>query len=162
ADRAEQVLGAIHAALRAEPGSAGTHLTIRYSSADRAGTSVRRIRPLRIETDGARSYLLADCELAEGRRRFRLDRIVELLSAVSAVSGRAGGVVPSLAGVVGGGVGLRLGPAGHGIADSFAVAELRAAAEADVVGSTVAWLEDPLLAPLVEAVLVSAGAAEVL
>src|SRR5699024_11608307 len=80
ADRAEQVLGAIHAALRAEPGSAGTHLTIRYSSADRAGTSVRRIRPLSIETDGARSYLLADCELAEGRRRFRLDRIVELLS----------------------------------------------------------------------------------
>src|SRR5699024_10812391 len=40
ADRAEQVLGAIHAALRAEPGSAGTHLTIRYSSADRDRKSV--------------------------------------------------------------------------------------------------------------------------
>ena len=162
ADRAEQVLGAIHAALRAEPGSAGTHLTIRYSSADRAGTSVRRIRPLRIETDGARSYLLADCELAEGRRRFRLDRIVELLSDGTPMSRPDAGDGPSLAGRVEGEVWLRLGPAGHWIAESFAAAELRDPAEADDDGSTFARLEDPLLAPLVDAVLESAGAAEVL
>src|SRR5699024_11338270 len=53
ADRAEGVLAAVQAALRAAPGAEDANLTIRYSSADRAGTSVRRIRPLRIETSGA-------------------------------------------------------------------------------------------------------------
>ncbi|MDN5599491.1 MAG: WYL domain-containing protein [Brachybacterium sp.] len=167
ADRAEQVLAAVHAALRAEPGSEDAELTIRYSSADRAGTSVRRIRPLRIETVGARSYLLAHCELAQGERRFRLDRIVELLPRRTAMSRPEPGDGPALSGRVEGEVWLRLAPAGHWIAESFDAVELRDApggedqAEAGT-GFTYARLVEPVLAPLVDAVLESAGAAEAL
>src|SRR5699024_7945619 len=100
ADRAEGVLAAVQAALRAAPGAEDANLTIRYSSADRAGTSVRRIRPLRIETSGARSYLLAYCELAQGERRFRLDRIVELLEDGAAMSRPDPGDAPVLSGRV--------------------------------------------------------------
>ncbi|ASK64581.1 WYL domain-containing protein [Brachybacterium avium] len=161
ADRAEQVLTAVHAALRAEPGSAEARLTIRYSSVDRPGTSVRRIRPLRIETVGARSYLLAHCELAEGERRFRLDRIVELLPAGTSMSRPEPGDQPVLAGRVEGEVWLRLAPAAHWIAESFDAVELRDAVE-DGAGATYARLVHPVLAPMVDAVLESAGAAEVL
>ncbi|WP_262423708.1 WYL domain-containing protein [Brachybacterium sp. Z12] len=94
ADRAEAVLAAVQAALHAETDAEGSSLTIRYSSSDRPGTSVRRIRPLRIETGGARSYLLADCELAGAERRFRLDRIVEILPAGTAMSHADAGEVP--------------------------------------------------------------------
>ena len=166
ADRAEQVLTAVQAALRAAPGSEDAHLTIRYSSADRAGTSVRRIRPLRIETSGARSYLLAHCELARGERRFRLDRIVELLEDGAAMSRPDPGDSPVLAGRVDGEVWLRLAPAGHWIAESFDAVELRDSADGDETdggsGATYARLLDPVLAPLVDAVMESAGAAEVL
>ncbi|MDN5820633.1 MAG: WYL domain-containing protein [Brachybacterium sp.] len=166
ADRAELVLTAVHAALRAEPDSADAHLTIRYSSVDRPGTSVRRIRPLRIETVGSRSYLLAHCELAEGERRFRLDRIVELLPAGAAMSRPEPGDGPVLAGRVEGEVWLRLAPAGHWIAESFDAVELRDAAAEDGAaggtGATYARLVEPVLAPMVDAVLESAGAAEVL
>ncbi|WP_245851002.1 WYL domain-containing protein [Brachybacterium vulturis] len=164
ADRAEQVLTAVHAALRAEPGSEDARLTIRYSSTDRAGTSVRRIRPLRIETVGARSYLLAHCELAQGERRFRLDRIVELLPAGTEMTRPAPGEGPVLAGRVEGEVWLRLAPAAHWIAESFDAVELRDAADGAEGGSgaTYARLVEPVLAPLVDAVLESAGAAEVL
>ena len=119
---------------------------------------MRRIRPLRIETDGARSYLVADCELAGAERVFRLDRIVELLpegTEMSRADGDAGAV---LAGRVDGEVWLRLGPAGHWISESFGAAALRDGEE----DTTYARLDAPLLAPLVDAVLESAGAAEVL
>jgi len=165
ADRAEQVLTAVQAALRAESGSEAAHLTIRYSSADRAGTSVRRIRPLRIETSGARSYLLAHCELARGERRFRLDRIVELLEDGTPMSRPEPGDDPVLAGRVEGEVWLRLGPAGHWIAESFDAVELRDPAGGDGSADaavTFARLSEPVLAPLVDAVMESAGAAEVL
>jgi len=160
ADRAEQVLAAVHAALRADPGSEEASLTIRYSSSDRPGTSVRRIRPLRLETDGARSYLLAHCELAGAERRFRLDRIVELLPAGTPMSRPEVAHGEALAGRVDGEVWLRLGPAGHWIAESFAAAELRDAEGEEA--ATYARLDSPVLAPLVDAVLESAGAAEVL
>lgn len=160
ADRAESVLEAVHAALRAEEGTAEASLTIRYSSADREGTSVRTLRPLRIESDGARSYLLAHCELAEGERRFRLDRIVELLPAGTPMSRPAPGTSPALAGRAEGEVWLRLGPAGHWIAESFAAAEVRDPAGDSA--ASLARLDSPVLAPLVDAVLESAGAAEVL
>lgn len=162
ADRAEAVLAAVHSALHTPlhtgDGTDASRLTIRYSSADRPGTSVRRIRPLRIETDGARSYLVADCELAGAERVFRLDRIVELLpegTEMSRADGDAGAV---LAGRVDGEVWLRLGPAGHWISESFGAAALRDGEE----DTTYARLDAPLLAPLVDAVLESAGAAEVL
>ncbi|MGP9536946.1 WYL domain-containing protein [Brachybacterium sp. AOP43-C2-M15] len=160
ADRAEEVLAAVHRALRADTDADtdASRITIRYSSSDRPGTSVRRIRPLSIETDGARSYLLADCELAGGRRRFRLDRIVEVLPPETPMSRPDAGEGPSLAGRVEGTVWLRLEPAGHWIAESFAAAELRDGGD----GATYARLEDPLRAPLVDAVLESAGAAAVL
>lgn len=172
ADRAETVLAAVGAALRAEQGSDEARLTIRYSSTDRSGTSVRRIRPERIESDGARSYLVADCELAGGRRRFRLDRIVEILPDGTPMSRSVPGVDADLSGRVEGEVWLRLEPAGHWIAESFAATQLRDGGGGPGEdgtdgagaggGATYARLEGPVRAPLVDAVLESAGAAEVL
>lgn len=165
ADRAEEVLEAVHRALRAEPDDGAAALTIRYSSSDRAGTSVRRIRPLRIESNGARSYLLARCDLAEGERRFRLDRIVEVLEDGTPMSRPAPADGPDLSGRADGEVWLRLAPAAHWIAESFAAAELRDGTGEDEAGTgsaTFARLDSPVLAPLVDAVLEAAGAAEVL
>ncbi|WP_341855418.1 WYL domain-containing protein [Brachybacterium sp. GPGPB12] len=170
ADRAETVLAAVGAAARAEQGSDEATLTIRYSSTDRSGTSVRRIRPERIESDGARSYLVADCELAGGRRRFRLDRIVEILPDGTPMSRSAPGVDADLSGRVEGEVWSRLEPAGHWIAESFAATESRDGgggpgedgSDGAGGGATYARLEGPVRAPLVDAVLESAGAAEVL
>ena len=162
ADRAEAVLEAVHAALRTgtETGedADGSALTIRYSSADRAGTSVRRIRPQRIETDGTRSYLLAYCELAEARRRFRLDRIVEVLDPDTPMSRPDPGPGPDLAGRADGEVWLRLEPAAQWIIESFAATQVRDG-EGD---AAYALLDSPVLAPLADAVLEAAGGAEVL
>ncbi|GAA4527264.1 WYL domain-containing protein [Brachybacterium paraconglomeratum] len=162
ADRAESVLAAVHVALRADPGTESGadsgQLVIRYSSSDRPGTSVRRIRPLRIESDGVRSYLLADCELAGAERRFRLDRVVEILPPDTEMGRAEAGEQPALAGRVEGEVWLRLAPAGQWIAESFGAAEMRDGGD----GEAFARLDAPLLAPLVDAVLESAGAAEVL
>ena len=158
ADRAEAVLAAVHAARRAEPGAEDGQLVIRYSSSDRPGTSVRRIRPLRIESDGVRSYLLAECELAGAERRFRLDRVVEILPAGTPMSRAGAGEQQALAGRVEGEVWLRLEPAGHWIAESFGAVEMRDGGD----GEAFARLDSPVLAPLVDAVLESAGAAEVL
>jgi proteasome accessory factor BC len=171
ADRADQVLAAVHGALRAEADAPEGRLMIRYSSSDRAGTSVRRIRPLRIESNGARSYLLADCELARGERQFRLDRIVEILPDTTPMSRPPAAEGPVLSGRVDGEVWLRLAPAAHWIAESFAAAEVRDTEHPEPVGRAdgagedgpaFARLDSPVLAPLVDAVLESAGAAEVL
>lgn len=105
-----------------------------------------------------RSYLLADCELAGAQRRFRLDRVVEILPAGTAISRADAGEQQALAGRVEGEVWLRLEPAGHWIAESFGAAEMRDGGD----GEAFARLDSPLLAPLVDAVLESAGAAEVL
>src|SRR5699024_5508530 len=133
-------------------------LTVRYSSPDRPGTSVRRIRPVRIETDGARSYLLADCELAGDRRRFRLDRIVQL-PGDDAVPHRADpGPGPDLGVVVDQEVWVRLDPPAHWIAESFGAAELRDDAE----GRTYARIDRPVRSALVDAVFEAADSAEVI
>src|SRR5690625_3432600 len=99
---------------------------IRYSAPDRPGTSVRRIRPLRIETDGARSYLLADCEQAGAQRRFRLDRIVELPPDEAEQHLAESGPGPDLSGRVEGPVWLRLAPPARLIDGSFGSDECRA------------------------------------
>ncbi|APX31938.1 WYL domain-containing protein [Brachybacterium sp. P6-10-X1] len=164
ADRAESVLTAVHRALRADVdadeggGGDAARLTIRYSSTDRPGTSVRRIRPRRIDTDGTRSYLLADCELAEAPRRFRLDRIVEILPPGTPQERAGAGEGPLLDGLVDGEVWLRLDPPGRWVAESFGAAELRDGTD----GSTFARVDSPVRAALVDAVLESAGAVEVL
>ncbi|WP_232820277.1 WYL domain-containing protein [Brachybacterium sp. YJGR34] len=158
ADRAERVLEAVHRALRAPEGTDDSRITMRYSSNGRDGTSVRRIRPVRIETHGARSYLLADCELAGTERRFRLDRVVEILPDSSAQHEAAAGDGPMLTGRVDGAVWLRLDPPGHWVAESFGAVELRDGPD----GQTFARLEEPVRAPLADAVLESAGAVEVL
>jgi len=175
ADRAESVLAAVQRAIQADvddsaDGSAGSvdsedsedsedsRLTIRYSSVDRPGTSVRRIRPLRIETDGSRSYLLADCELAGAQRRFRLDRIVEILPDTTAQARPDVGEGPSLGGRLDGDVWLRLDPPGQWVAESFGAAEMR---DGDG-GILYARLDRPVRAALVDAVLESSGAVEVL
>ena len=158
ADRAETVLSAVQGALRADEGSEEAHLVIRYSSADRAGTSVRRIRPLAIETDGTRSYLRAYCELAEAERAFRLDRVVEVLDADAPMHRPAGSAGPVLSGRVQDGAWLRLEAPARWIAESFDATELRDGAD----GVTYAHLPAPVRASLVDAVLEAAGAAEVL
>lgn len=164
ADRAEAVLAAVQGALQApadpesSEGSKAAWLTIRYSSADRPGTSVRRIRPLRIETDGSRSYLRADCELAQAERKFRLDRIVEILPASTPQARPDAGDGPSLEGRLDGDAWLRLDPPGQWVAESFGAAEMR-----DGEGGVVfARLDRPIRAALVDAVLESSGAVEVL
>ena len=159
ARRGEEVLAAVqHSLHTADPAAA---LTIRYSGPDRPGTSVRRIRPLRIETTGSRSYLRAHCELAGAERRFRLDRIVEILpegtpSARSPEADAAPG--PDLRGLLEGEVWVRLSPPARWIAESFSAAELRDGAD----GSLFARLPEPLQAALIDAVLETAGGAEVL
>ncbi|MDN5685157.1 MAG: WYL domain-containing protein [Brachybacterium sp.] len=158
ADRAESVLTAVHRALRADADGDASRLTIRYSSTDRPGTSVRRIRPLRIDTDGTRSYLLADCELAEAERRFRLDRIVEILPPGTPQVRAGTGAGPTLDGLVDGQVWLRLDPPGRWVAESFDADQLRDGTD----GSTFARVDSPVRAALVDAVLESAGAVEVL
>lgn len=156
AGRADTVLDAIHASLRSVEDDAG--LTVRYSSPDRAGTSVRRIRPLRIETDGARSYLLAHCELARGERRFRLDRIIEIMPEGSEQHPAEEAAGPDLSGVLEEDAWIRLAPPARWIAESFGAVEVRDGAEAQ----TFARISRPVRAALVDAVFESAGAAEVL
>ena len=163
ADRAESILAAVQQAIQADVDDSaeeavGSRLTIRYSSVDRPGTSVRRIRPLRIETDGSRSYLLADCELAGAQRRFRLDRIVEILPDDTPQARPDAGEGPSLGGRLDGEVWLRLDPPGQWVAESFGAAEMRDGDD----GVLYARLDRPVRAALVDAVLESSGAVEVL
>jgi predicted DNA-binding transcriptional regulator YafY len=73
-DRRTAVLDAVQDVIGAQ-GS----LVIRYSPPASPGTTVRRIHPLELLTVGSRTYVRADCELAGEERRFRLDRIVEIL-----------------------------------------------------------------------------------
>lgn len=158
ADRAETVLAAVQEALRADDDSDQSRLTVRYSSTDRPGTSVRRIHPLRIETDGARSYLVADCELAGAPRQFRLERIVEILPDGTPQERPHRGEGPALGGRVQEEVWLRMDPPGRWVAESFAAAELRDGED----GIAYARLDGPVRAALVDAVLESSGAVEVL
>lgn len=162
-DRAERVLAAVQAALPTAEGEAGPGLTIRYSAPDRPGTSVRRIHPLRLETSGPRSYLLADCELAGGRRSFRLDRVVEVLGPDAVQHRDEPAPAVDLSGIVEDGVWLRLEPPARWVAEAFEAAELRDAPVAGEQAPVVyARLEAPVRAALVDAVLEAAGAAEVL
>lgn len=162
--RAETVLGAVHRALAVDdPADPSGALTIRYSAPDRPGTSVRRIRPVRIETDGIRSYLRAYCELAQGERRFRLDRVVEVLpdgAPQHPADPAEAGAALDLSGVVEGEVWLRLEPEAHWIAEAFDARELREAGT-EAQPASYARLVDPLRSPLVDAVLEAAGAADV-
>ena len=158
AGRAEAVLAAVQAALRAEDDDPASRVMIRYSASDRPGTSVRRIRPLGIESDGARSYLRADCELAGAERRFRLDRIVELPGDDAEQHPAVPTGAEDLSGVVEEETWVRLEPPARWIAESFEAAAVR-----DGEGAVVyARLDSPLRAPLVDAVLECAGAATVL
>lgn len=175
AQRGEAILVAVQQALAAPPEHPDAALTIRYSNPEREGTSVRRIHPLRIETDGTRSYLRAYCELARAERQFRLDRVVEVLPADTpqqrddATDTDPAAGPPSLpgpndqsatSGIVLGDVWLRLEPAAHWIAEAFESAELRDAGTPQGP-ATYARLADPVRAALVDAVLEAAGAAMV-
>jgi len=162
AGRAEAVLSAVQTALRTpDDRDPAAQVMIRYSAPDRPGTSVRRIRPLRIETDGVRSYLLADCEQAGAQRRFRLDRIVELPPDEAEQHLAESGPGPDLSGRVEGPVWLRLEPPARWIAESFDAAEIRDGRDGD---SSLAYvrMDSPVRAALIDAVLESAGSAEVL
>lgn len=159
--RSDRIVARIQEALVAsEP------LVLRYSAPDRPGTSRREVLPIRLETSGGRGYLRADDRSVGARRTFRIDRIVEILEGPDADPTPAadpaadrGDAAPSApAPGPTGHVWLRLeGPAAW-IADSFAAEDLR-----DLpAGGVVARLEDPVRSALVDAILESAGAAEIL
>lgn len=80
--RRTAVLDAVQDAIGAQQA-----LAIRYSPPAAPGTTVRRIHPLELLTAGSRTYVRAACELAGEERRFRLDRIVEILDEDAALSG---------------------------------------------------------------------------
>jgi predicted DNA-binding transcriptional regulator YafY len=162
-DRRTTVLDAVQDAIGAQ-GS----LVIRYSPPAAPGTTVRRVHPLELLTVGSRTYVRADCELAGEERRFRLDRIVEILDDDAPLSrprsegedpGTASPTAPAPgAGRVDGEVWLRLGAGGLWIAEAFEADEIR-----DLEGGGVfARLSRPVRAALVDAVIEAAGAAEVL
>ncbi len=165
-DRRTAVLDAAQNAIGAqEP------LVIRYSPPTAPGTTVRRIHPLELLTVGSRTYVRAHCELAGEERRFRLDRIVEILDedaplsrprAASTGQDPASSASPSHpatgAGRVDGEVWLRVEAGGLWIAEAFEADEIR-----DLEGGSVyARLGRPVRAALVDAVIEAAGAAEVL
>lgn len=154
----DDLLEAIGEALR----SPGRTLTVRHSSPARAGTTVRRLRPIALETDGARSYLRAHCELAGEERLFRVDRLVELLEDDTPMgpSESADGIAVD-PGRIEQDVWLRLEGPAHWIAEAFDAVERRAP---DGVDQQIlcARLERPVTAALVDAVLESGGAAQVL
>lgn len=141
----------------------GAALVIRYSPPDRPGTTVRRIHPIALETDGGRTYVRAHCELAGAERRFRLDRIAEVLGDGAALSDAAGPQALEASGsgsdgLVPGPVWLRLSGPGQWIAEAFDAAELRDGSE----GTTFARLDSPVRSALADAVMEAAGAAEIL
>ncbi|UEJ83175.1 WYL domain-containing protein [Brachybacterium halotolerans subsp. kimchii] len=167
--RRTAVLDAVQDAIGAQ-----SALVIRYSPPAAPGTTVRRIHPLELLTIGARSYVRADCELAGEERRFRIDRIVEILDADASLTRPGSGGThadgaPSAArtdpaapvggaGRVEGDVWLRLGAGGLWIAEAFEAQEIR-----DLEGEGVlARLTRPVRAALADAVIEAAGAAEVL
>ncbi|MBK0330046.1 WYL domain-containing protein [Brachybacterium sp. MASK1Z-5] len=173
ADRRTAVLDAVQDAIGVQES-----LVIRYSPPAAPGTTVRRIHPLELLTVGSRTYVRAHCELAGQERRFRLDRIVEILDEEDAPlsaprtastaqdpassDSSASSVSPSHptpgAGRVDGGVWLRVEAGGLWIAEAFEADEIR-----DLDGGSVyARLGHPVRAALVDAVIEAAGAAEVL
>ncbi|UQN30757.1 WYL domain-containing protein [Brachybacterium kimchii] len=162
-DRRTAVLDAVQDAIGAQG-----PLVIRYSPPAAPGTTVRRIHPLELLTVGSRTYVRAACELAGEERRFRLDRIVEILDedaplsrprAESTARDPASSAVPATrSGRVDGHVWLRVEAGGLWIAEAFEAEEIR-----DLEGGSVfARLGSPVRAALVDAVIEAAGAAEVL
>lgn len=57
-----------------------TSLDIEYGSANDHEVSKRTIEPLRLETQDDRSYVIAWCREAEGKRSFRFDRIHSMVA----------------------------------------------------------------------------------
>ncbi|WP_245921042.1 WYL domain-containing protein [Brachybacterium timonense] len=159
----QTVLTAIQASLRDADGTDGQPLVIRYSSPARRGTSVRRVHPIALETDGTRTYLRAHCELVGEERTFRVDRIVELLGEDARQHDEDPGDALDLSGRVSGEVWLRLeGPAAW-IAEAFEARERREAPDAgSASGAVLVRLDGPVRHALVDAVLEAGGAAQVL
>ena len=155
-----QIRAHIDRALAAPDGA----LTIRYSSPASPGTSVRRLSGLRLESDGARTYVRAHCDLVDGERTFRLERIVDVLPGDAPLHADATSAELDLSGTVAGDVWLRLEPPARWIEESFDAVEMREST-ADDDGARpglLVKLQDPVRFALVDAVLESAGAAEVL
>jgi len=156
--RGERIVAEVQRAL-----AAGERTVIRYSPPDRPGTSVRRIRPLRLETTAGRAYLRADDETAGGERTFRLDRIVEVLGVSADVSDDAGrttaeAIEPSSHPTE---AWLRLEPSAAWIAEAFDAAEVRDPIDPER-GGVLARLDGPVRSALLDAVMEAAGAAELL
>jgi len=161
--RGEHIVADVQRALAGED-----RIVIRYSPPDRPGTSVRRIRPVRLETTAGRAYVRAEDETAAGERTFRLDRIVEVVGAGEAVDSAAapaepdrdapGRAEPSPRPAE---AWLRLEPSAAWIAEAFDAAEVRDLADPEP-GGVLARLGDPVRSALLDAVMEAAGAAELL
>lgn len=157
--RAERIVAHIQEALADDAA-----IVIRHSPPDRPGTSVRRVRPLRLESTAGRAYLRADDELSGAERHFRIDRIVELLDALPAAASE-----PSPTPVAAAGEArstgmpepawIRLEPAAAWIAEAFSADEIR---DLPRDGGILARIDDPVRSALLDAVMEAAGAAELL
>ena len=173
ASRADRIVARIQEAL-----AAGEPVALRYSPPDRPGTSVRRLRPLRLESSTGRAYLRAiDLDVAASaagsaaaERTFRTDRIVEILdpeAGAGAGAEAASQEAPNLTGETRGSQAgtaeteawLRLEPAAAWIAEAFDAAEIRDLPDGEGV---LARIERPVRSALVDAVMEAAGAAELL
>lgn len=163
--RGDRVVAGIQRAL-----AAGSTLVLRYSPPDRAGTSVRRVHPIRLEATTGRAYLRAHDELSGAERTFRVDRIAELLAegptGTEATDRGRGTEIPESAPGPGSiepdtaaPAWLRLEPAAAWIAEAFAAEEIRDLPEG---GGVLARLDDPVRSALVDAVMEAAGGAELL
>lgn len=156
--RGDRVVAGIQRAL-----ATGSALVLRYSPPDRAGTSVRRVHPIRLESTTGRAYLRAHDELSGAERTFRVDRIAELLEEPAPTTDPvdraddAGGDARSE--VAAAPAWLRLEPAAAWIAEAFAAEEIRDLPEG---GGILTRIDAPVRSALVDAVMEAAGGAELL
>lgn len=153
---------------------------LRYSRPDVPGTSVRLVRPEALETSGARAYLRAHDLDLDAERRFRIDRIVELLEPAQSAAPESGlepepepkfepelhatassPAMPSapLPAILDQSVWIRLEPAVAWVAEAFEAAEIRDLTDGS---GMLARLQGAVRSALVDAVMECRGAATVI
>ncbi|GAB2543442.1 WYL domain-containing protein [Brachybacterium huguangmaarense] len=153
--RGERVVRALQEALARDE-----DVVLRYSPPDREETSVRGVRPQALETTAGRAYLRAHDASVDDERRFRVDRIVEILPPGTPLDPHPAvePAPPARARAVW----LALEPTAAWIAEAFDAAEIRDLDPATGRSGVLVRLADPVRAALVDAVLEAQGAAEVL
>lgn len=145
---------------------AGESVIIRYARPDQDFTTVRSIRPHRIDIAHGHVYVTAHCALSGGERRFRTDRIIRawpgmdpsaptpMTSLPERAADPAAEATPAAQAV------LRLAPGALWIADAFHGSHLFDDPTGE--GDAVAVITTSALPALISAVIEADGAAEAL